>query len=715
LRAILLVSACSLTKAVGLKHGDPSTPRFRSRASSFFQAIATRIAAWAERRQAESEAPLPVDDMDEEGVAFAEKFRYTIATSYLLAPSLSISKYEHGETNEKTICIPDRVYHLRLPDAKYRVQTRIAGQLPVGHISAALLFIGWAVCVKVPVALMLLTLIFIDVCTLILPVSEMLQWPPQHLSFSVSTSPETKDGNSFASSQAVLRADEQAYLRAGLLRGAKDLIDAAQSMDQALNDALSAVQEVELVSRRFPLSSPLPPISRIEASWSFDEQGQRHGMFPQRMTSMRKTIADALEEMCFHCRAVYERLETWSEEEEAERVRELMMLRQHSLPMDWDAVSSPMPLSPRPLSLAAWASPSRAMHTPERGRMPRYSYGFLTPGSSPIPSRKSAGDETIYTSYERARHDRLSLVSLRSHFEAMHVERQTILYHLLSLHMDTRRAKQRSGVTVEARVYWDDEIIQGVLKRMTTHFRLCAKQVREHLQDEMSIRVTDKHPGPDIVDLSKQLLKMGQLLRTLQCKMKVCSEDGPMVVPSLHGNVTPSAAFEGPKAATAMFESMKEELNALSTEWEAGMCLLEAPSPPSVPDTPLPYEPLPVPPLSPPHAMTPSDDGEEETVFQSGTLHRELLKEALLASSSPTNLPPPGSEEVFECEARASTPHTPSTLSRAERIARKKQEREVRRAGGEDVQPLAVVSELKSVLHRRTHSVPVHRVGLPHA
>jgi len=701
---------------VGVKQGDPATPGRRSRAVPFFQAIATRIAAWAERRQEESRISLSVQDKSEESAEFAEKFRYTIATSYLLAPTLSISKSERGETNvEESVPSPDRVYPLILPDAKYQVQTRIAGQLPMGHISAALLLIGWAAYVQVPVALMLLVLILFDVCTLVLPVSEILQCPPQHLSFFVSLPPEALDGTGLASTKAVLRADEQAYLRAGLLRGAKDLIDSAQAMDQALNDALSAVQEVELVSRRFPLSSPLPPISRIEAAWSFDEKGQRHGIFPQRMTSVRKVIADALEEMCFHCRAVCERLEAWSEEEEAERVRELMMLRQHSMPMEWDALASPMPLSPRPLSLATWASPSRAASTPDRRRKTRHSHEFLTPGSSPVWNRKSAGNETMYTSYDRSRQDRLSLVSLRSHFEAMHVERQTILYHLLSLRMDTSSPKQRAGATIEACVYWDDEIIQGVLKRMSLHFRVCAKQVRAHLQDEMSIREPDKDLGQNVVGLSEQLVKIGQLLRTLQCKMKVCREDELVPVPMLHGHLSPPAALEQPRSGAAMFESMKEELLALSAEWEAGMRLLNVPLSPPVPETTLPYEPLPISPPSPARAMTPCKDTEEETEFRSGTGHSELLNEALLASSSPTNLTPPGSEEVFECEARAMTPRTPSTLSRAERIAPRKQDRETRREDTDDVQPLAVVIELKSVLQRRTHSLPVHRVGLPHA
>lgn len=601
---------------------------------------------------------------------------------------------------------PVGTYRLNVPEAKYTVQVRISGQLPWRHISLVMLILGWALCFQVPLTRVLLALILLDVVSQQLPIPEMLQIPPQYLSFSMMVPAEQDEA--VLSAKALQRMDEQAYVRAGLVCGATNLIAAAQTMDQALNDALSAIQEVELVSRRFPLSSPLPPISRIEASWSFDEHGLRQGMFPPRLMPVRKTMADALDEACFHCRAVCERLKAVAEQEEAERVRELMMLRQHAIPVDVDTFTSQ---SPRPLALV---SSPRATHTPDKKRpRSRFSHTLLTPGSSPMQSRRSVGDETLYTSYDRARQDRLSLASLRTQFEAMHVERQTILYYLLSLNMDMSRARKRNGMAIEAPVYWDDEILHGVLKYMASHFHACAKQVRSHLNDEMSLPgLGREEPSSTAVDLSEHLIHMGQLLRTLQCKMKVCMEEGTPV-PALHGSWPPITATD-PDAAPAMFESMKEELLALSAEWEAGMRRLATPSPPSAPFTPLPYVPPTISPPSPTKVRA-LWEAKEETEFLSGAENSETLDDVLLASSTPASLPSPDSEEVFECEPRALPPRTRPTLSRTERISLRKQERDARDAKTDDVQPLEMVSELKSVLQRRTHSLPTHRVGPPTA
>lgn len=67
-----------------------------------------------------------------------------------------------------------------------------------------------------------------------------------------------------AASQAYIRQQWLKYVRKQTLEGISTFVATAQDFDSAASAAVALVQEVELVSRGYRLSAPLPPISRIE-------------------------------------------------------------------------------------------------------------------------------------------------------------------------------------------------------------------------------------------------------------------------------------------------------------------------------------------------------------------------------------------------------------------------------------------------------------------
>ncbi|KAF2682816.1 hypothetical protein K458DRAFT_478741 [Lentithecium fluviatile CBS 122367] len=76
------------------------------------------------------------------------------------------------------------------------------------------------------------------------------------------------------------------YLRQQAVEGASTLVTNLQAFEASTSSALALIQEVELVSRGYRLSSPLPPISRIE------EKGQA-----RRCHRLRKNLRAAFAEI----------------------------------------------------------------------------------------------------------------------------------------------------------------------------------------------------------------------------------------------------------------------------------------------------------------------------------------------------------------------------------------------------------------------------------
>uniref|UniRef100_V5EXJ2 Myosin-binding domain-containing protein n=1 Tax=Kalmanozyma brasiliensis (strain GHG001) TaxID=1365824 RepID=V5EXJ2_KALBG len=82
-----------------------------------------------------------------------------------------------------------------------------------------------------------------------------------------SAAASTKSLRKLSTTLEYSSAEKKALQRA-VLPDVSRLIKAAQSFDVSINKAISAIQEVEIVSRGYKLTHPLPPISRIEAASS---------------------------------------------------------------------------------------------------------------------------------------------------------------------------------------------------------------------------------------------------------------------------------------------------------------------------------------------------------------------------------------------------------------------------------------------------------------
>ncbi|KAF2278147.1 uncharacterized protein EI97DRAFT_448878 [Westerdykella ornata] len=76
------------------------------------------------------------------------------------------------------------------------------------------------------------------------------------------------------------------YLRQQAVQGVSALVTNLQAFESSSSSALALIQEVELVSRGYRLSSPLPPISRLE------EQGQT-----RRCQRLRRSLRTAFSEI----------------------------------------------------------------------------------------------------------------------------------------------------------------------------------------------------------------------------------------------------------------------------------------------------------------------------------------------------------------------------------------------------------------------------------
>lgn len=84
------------------------------------------------------------------------------------------------------------------------------------------------------------------------------------------------------------------YLRQEAVEGASALVTNLQAFEASTSSALALIQEVELVSRGYRLSSPLPPISRIE------EKGQAHRCKRLRR-SLKAAFADIIPVLAAQC------------------------------------------------------------------------------------------------------------------------------------------------------------------------------------------------------------------------------------------------------------------------------------------------------------------------------------------------------------------------------------------------------------------------------
>ena len=146
------------------------------------------------------------------------------------------------------------------------------------------------------------------------------------------------------------------------------------------------------------------------------------------------------------------------------------------------------------------------------------------------------------------------------------------------------------------------------------------------------------------------MTEMARMLRTIQCKLHVCGEELDLKTPSLHGMPNPSqeTTHDEDKVRT-VFESMREDLLALSSEWEAGSRILD----PKPPELSLPAVEIPHFPETKSTMLHLDEDAQpinmlsnEKSEFQSGKHDSYMLHSLLLYSTSPSHLPAATGQEL---------------------------------------------------------------------
>lgn len=245
---------------------------------------------------------MPRNEPDEASLPFAERFKYMICTSSLLASTLSISSYDATAALTSTPGPHSTPLVLRESFVSEPVSTRcerrmaghitedtrneiLAGNASIQHVSGVRFTrIGQAVFRSSLLAVALLAL----------PSSSMRAWTSSALllasvvwgtvavagvrivdtiQYEVTHTP-TGDYRLKSFDDALINEDtgvflnhqKQARLVDASCASAMHLIKSAKRFDVECNKAISAVQEVELVSRGYKLTHPMPPISRIEAA-----------------------------------------------------------------------------------------------------------------------------------------------------------------------------------------------------------------------------------------------------------------------------------------------------------------------------------------------------------------------------------------------------------------------------------------------------------------
>ncbi|TKY88028.1 hypothetical protein EX895_003124 [Sporisorium graminicola] len=258
---------------------------------------------------------------DDSSSSFVERFKYVICSSFLLTPTLSISFYgssppvqmphtsNDGATGDKRTsslvrgrrasptsirkqCCVEPVNapardgdstiadtHGRLPRLDARERTARNAALLSAVFLIPPISASWRLWFSTLLVVVCLTWGFVA----LLNHSSL----DETIEFTLSRQPDIHATASPVSLRNFAMTDDWSHsereaLQTAILRDVSNLIKAAQDFDVSVNKAISAIQEVEIVSRGYKLTHPLPPISRIEAAsgWStvVSPNGQRRSM-----------------------------------------------------------------------------------------------------------------------------------------------------------------------------------------------------------------------------------------------------------------------------------------------------------------------------------------------------------------------------------------------------------------------------------------------------
>ena len=321
--------------------------------------------------------------------------------------------------------------------------------------------------------------------------------------------------------------------------------------------------------------------------------------------------------------------------------------------------------------------------------------------------------------------DPLSIVTLQARHETVHLARRKMLVGLLALKFDQDGA------------YW--ERAQQIMSSAASFFldigSTLSRQVRIQMgydppaQEPKQARngPLDGHPG-----LEDRMQTIGLTLRSIQLKIQSCAADLHVKQPpELHGTEAPTQPVERPPpsdyvATTVMFESIKDDLLALSAEWEAGLHIFKKESKRSTSPKRGPLGNIASPRTSGAREFESPQEVDEDEWGQSeqpgpgaygdtSGMDDSDITSLIRQSIDPRQLPPPGLEQIFESIAGLAGAKAPnSKVSREERIAIVKEQRAVKlerqnsATSTTGVSQDGVMSELKDVIAQIKH-----KRGLP--
>lgn len=437
-------------------------------------------------------------------------------------------------------------------------------------------------------------------------------------------------------------------------------------------------------------------------------------------------------------------------------------LRKHdSISSEWShQPHSPLRSASR-LSYVSERTPlsSSAAGPNQSGALKRLSYASAGSASSPLQYRNGilgsrpssaqkrfapgpmsfAGDgDMVSPTAESGTSEVYKLISLKNNFENVHRLRRRFLCCLLALDFSLQRTITVSTSPLQDTLeYWI--CVDQTIARLSTTMGSLADEMKHDVEAEMGLgakstklpdepvkQPSDAAPAStrsatsrEWSDFEDRVAAIGLALRSIQVKLRACTEELNIQrqCSTLHGEPDGVSVDKVPKRestpqsheAERIFGLIREDLLALSNEWEAGVNVLKSGRPGSSEsnapneahellassrgtfDSPQESEEDAMRPwIATNGAKTSGSDMEENDMDK--MIEKKLVQWAsgdervcdegeddlsalLLRSASPHHLPPPGLEKIYEATAATQARKDKTKLTREERIQQVKEQR----------------------------------------
>ncbi|CEH15919.1 Myosin-binding domain [Ceraceosorus bombacis] len=275
----------------------------------------------------------------------------------------------------------------------------------------------------------------------------------------------------------------------------------------------------------------------------------------------------------------------------------------------WTPATGSRPTSTTLTTTSNGESPLKRAGSPEPGRVSVH---------NPPDSRRLSGNQwanmsgfSHLSSAASAQHQgpssNLHLAELKGAFEHMHCTRKLTISHLLSLRSGAEPGHARSkhvGDSLDAQAQDPWSLAEPIVGRLCAEMQFQQERIDLAVRDAMIGSTTPNSRGGsrgqtegtaqssgDHTGFEDRSNAFGLLLRTLQVKLRAAAGEVEVGAPmQLHGvesassdEITQSplsgmqnASLTQVEAATRLFDGMRDDLLALSAEWESGLKILRA-------------------------------------------------------------------------------------------------------------------------------------------